>query len=273
MKPWFSLFLRRMLQMRRNFLTTCTTLGTRGEKLQADATFSGRNERPQNRTDAKPCLSDVYKMSTRAKRRQTDVRLSGRSMVEMLGVLAIIGVLSVGVISGYSKAMMKYKLNRQTEQIYVLINSDKFNHDTSIAFISLLYKLNAIPVEMIREDWIYGYAYDIFGNKVYLNDNNDGNNIYYSLSVSISKYSREICMNLYQMAKLRSANLWQTVFNKDTQSSSMEHTNRVWGDSYCSKSVTCLKDLSLTQMDELCSACDDSQTYCRFYILWGRIKP
>ena len=38
---------------------------------------------------------------------------SGRSMVEMLGVLAIIGVLSVGAISGYSKAMMKYKLNNK----------------------------------------------------------------------------------------------------------------------------------------------------------------
>ena len=32
---------------------------------------------------------------------------AGRSMVEMLGVLAIIGVLSVGAIAGYSKAMMK----------------------------------------------------------------------------------------------------------------------------------------------------------------------
>ena len=31
----------------------------------------------------------------------------GRSMIEMLGVLAIIGVLSVGGIAGYSKAMMK----------------------------------------------------------------------------------------------------------------------------------------------------------------------
>ena len=30
---------------------------------------------------------------------------TGRSMVEMLGVLAIIGVLSVGAIAGYSKAM------------------------------------------------------------------------------------------------------------------------------------------------------------------------
>ena len=35
----------------------------------------------------------------------------GRSMVEMLGVLAIIGVLSVGGIAGYTMAMRKYKAN------------------------------------------------------------------------------------------------------------------------------------------------------------------
>ncbi len=37
---------------------------------------------------------------------------TGRSMIEMLGVLAIIGVLSVGGIAGYSKAMMKYRINK-----------------------------------------------------------------------------------------------------------------------------------------------------------------
>ena len=36
---------------------------------------------------------------------------SGRSMVEMLGVLAIIGVLSVGGIAGYTMAMNKYRAN------------------------------------------------------------------------------------------------------------------------------------------------------------------
>ncbi len=35
----------------------------------------------------------------------------GRSMVEMLGVLAIIGVLSVGGIYGYTVAMNKYRAN------------------------------------------------------------------------------------------------------------------------------------------------------------------
>ena len=42
---------------------------------------------------------------------------SGRSMIEMLGVLAIIGVLSVGGIAGYSKAMMKFKVNKTVDQI------------------------------------------------------------------------------------------------------------------------------------------------------------
>jgi len=41
----------------------------------------------------------------------------GRSMIEMLGVLAIIGVLSVGGIAGYSKAMTKYRINKAIEQI------------------------------------------------------------------------------------------------------------------------------------------------------------
>ena len=37
---------------------------------------------------------------------------SGRSMVEMLGVLAIIGVLSIGGMTGYSLAMHRYQAER-----------------------------------------------------------------------------------------------------------------------------------------------------------------
>ena len=42
---------------------------------------------------------------------------SGRSMVEMLGVLAIIGVLSAGALKGYSAAMFRHKMN-QTIDIF-----------------------------------------------------------------------------------------------------------------------------------------------------------
>ena len=45
--------------------------------------------------------------------------LSGRSMVEILGVLAVIGVLSVGGIAAYSKAMEKIN----TDQLIVDIST------------------------------------------------------------------------------------------------------------------------------------------------------
>lgn len=77
----------------------------------------------------------------------------GRSMVEMLGVLAIIGVLSVGALSGYSTAMNKYQLNKYTQQTSEIIAtvistiSDKYytisSSQTDVA--ELLFKLNALP--------------------------------------------------------------------------------------------------------------------------------
>ena len=46
-----------------------------------------------------------------------NIEENGRSMVEMLGVLAVIGVLSVGGIAGYSKAMQKYRINKMITEI------------------------------------------------------------------------------------------------------------------------------------------------------------
>lgn len=51
---------------------------------------------------------------------QKMVEQSGRSMVEMLGVLAIIGVLSVAGISGYRMAMNRYQANKLLEEFNVV---------------------------------------------------------------------------------------------------------------------------------------------------------
>ena len=48
---------------------------------------------------------------------RNDVCSIGRSMIEMLGVLAIIAVLTVGGIAGYSKAMKKYQANKVVGEI------------------------------------------------------------------------------------------------------------------------------------------------------------
>ena len=47
----------------------------------------------------------------------------GRSMIEMLGVLAIVGVLSVLGLSGYQKAMAKYKMNKTVDQMAQIVNN------------------------------------------------------------------------------------------------------------------------------------------------------
>jgi len=54
-------------------------------------------------------------MKTYAKKNQ-----NGRSMIEMLGVLAIVGVLSAGGIAGYSMAMQSYKTNQLIDKIQLI---------------------------------------------------------------------------------------------------------------------------------------------------------
>ena len=81
------------------------------------------------------------------------INQSGRSMIEMLGVLAIIGVLSVGGIAGYSKAMNKYRINKITDQVSMIaanirtlyaMQRDYTGLDTNAAA-----NTGAIPDEMI----------------------------------------------------------------------------------------------------------------------------
>lgn len=76
----------------------------------------------------------------------------GRSMIEMLGVLAIVGVLSVGGIAGYSKAMNKFKTNKLIDQINMLatnirtLYSSQRNYDGLT--INVAVRAGVVPTEM-----------------------------------------------------------------------------------------------------------------------------
>lgn len=84
---------------------------------------------------------------------------SGRSMIEMLGVLAIIGVLSVGGIAGFSKAMEKYRVNKTIQQvtmvagnIRILFGSQKDYRDLPASYNDLdFYKRTKIVSEEMIE--------------------------------------------------------------------------------------------------------------------------
>ena len=84
----------------------------------------------------------------------TNSNQSGRSMIEMLGVLAIIGVLSVGGIAGYSKAMTKYRINKTIDQITQISQNVRMlygrQRQKNYRNLSgrILYKANLAPKEM-----------------------------------------------------------------------------------------------------------------------------
>ena len=79
---------------------------------------------------------------------------SGRSMVEMLGVLAIIAVLSVGALAGYSQAMKKHKMNQTTEQIVSIMQNvqSKMGNSKRVKITSLeeAIKMGIFPEEMVQ---------------------------------------------------------------------------------------------------------------------------
>lgn len=103
----------------------------------------------------------------------------GRSMIEMLGVLAIIGVLSVGGIAGYSKAMMKYKINKAIEQITMLSQNIRTfyasqknysgitcNGDNDDSGCKVIKKAHLAPDEMYQDSSNPNLIYDPWGEEV-----------------------------------------------------------------------------------------------------------
>ena len=117
---------------------------------------------------------------------------NGRSMIEMLGVLAIIGVLSVGGIAGYSKAMMKYRINKTIEQITLtagnvrtFFSSQKNYYDLSTNVIK---KAKLVPDEMWNKN-VWGGDFLVHPIPV------SGQNKKY-FGISIYKIPQEACIEL-----------------------------------------------------------------------------
>jgi len=76
----------------------------------------------------------------------------GRSMIEMLGVLAIIGVLSAGGLAGYAKAMFRHRLNTTMDQITMLTTNIRTMYGAQPDYAGLTkdaMSLNLIPTAMV----------------------------------------------------------------------------------------------------------------------------
>ena len=106
----------------------------------------------------------------------------GRSMIEMLGVLAIVGVLSVGGIAGYTKAMDKVKVNKLMDQLSQTVIGIRSLYMTELSYRYLnkgiLVDYGAIPSDTVERTGSDIKIYHTYGGelKIFISQNlpNDG---------------------------------------------------------------------------------------------------
>lgn len=206
----------------------------------------------------------------------------GRSMVEMLGVLAIIGVLSVGAIAGYSKAMRKYRLNQLTEQLNTVINASaryakSFINLTNVTYVTnYLIKLGEIPENMIK-DSDTDYIYDIFGNQISIrhqpqtSENNVISNVtslFYYISLTDNKGDNlDICQTVFNIAKEHRDDIYYIYLASGSQTDDAR-VDSFYGNSYCSSEKKCLKDININTISEACLQHSGSQYSSKIVLLW-----
>ena len=207
---------------------------------------------------------------------RNDVCSAGRSMIEMLGVLAIVGVLSVGGIAGYSKAMEKFKVNKAVEQysylIYGLLEHLDYmrTQKSGTEFIKLAESLNLLP-----DSWTVTsnkFAVDDFNNNVHIFSSYEPRNSGYFVAFEIyfgqdsKKYvsnqqNKNFCRELFNNiaiplhSSIYAAFLWKektTVYN-----------GFYYGDEACQKDRKCLNHVNLNEIDRLCKTCtEDNDGSC-----------
>ena len=209
---------------------------------------------------------------------------SGRSMIEMLGVLAIIGVLSVGGLVGYSKAMERYRVNETMNQVsYIVQNTrDLFktqpNYYGSMSFDStqamskstfanhtLADKTKLFPTSLVKNNYknLYGGSIYFFADGRLSAD--DGK----AFILSFMAVPQESCIELATRDWQSSLGLVAMRIQGTSGSYSLQN-------SYVGKCTTkysqgaaliCAKDMPVT-LEQAVSACDmekDNQIWWKFY--------
>ncbi len=199
----------------------------------------------------------------------------GRSMIEMLGVLAIVGILSVGGISSFSKAMMKHRHIKFREEYELLIqnvmqykkdwllqrnreNPDN-KSDSQHPIAGYIEKASLLPDRWtVRGEYIY----DTYNGKHYINARNQKIEFQYSLNFSETGNNEEMqqrCqMVMLEIIKpheeaVRTVTFWKgnTLFG-----------DIIYGNNYCELNRMCLKDMQINDIAELCQVCIKNKTRC-----------
>lgn len=209
----------------------------------------------------------------------------GRSMIEMLGVLAIIAALTAGGLVGFNKAMLAYHWNMALGQWDTLINvvvkykSQLHINDGSqqdlLSLLPIFEATGELPDSMFVENCGTTkrncYVVDAMRNKIRVYNHNTG---YIGIGYLISQNNIEACRLFMTMAKSyhNTVDIIQFYTNDRIDDLNTAKNIHFYGDRYCYGNNTsiCLKDLSVSQINEICKdnkVCKDRKT-CNFLMYW-----
>ena len=199
----------------------------------------------------------------------------GRSMIEMLGVLAIVGVLSVGGIAGYSKAMMKWKINKMIEDYTMLMTGlmeyqeslfKTYTGDYENRFLAQF----IIDAKLVPETWKLvnqQYIADSLGNKINVYVDTAKTGTKFSSDTFIvpdginkdSEYAYELCMALAKdvvyplAANMDYAALFISNDAITNKGGFMVYTKSCYNSDF--DRVKCLSEMTLSEISTICKSC------------------
>ena len=204
---------------------------------------------------------------------------SGRSIIEMLGVLAIIGVLSVGGIAGYSKAMEKWKINKTISEYSMLMtglieykdnfikNSEK---EKQIGLGEFIFAAHLVP-----ESW--GLS-----NNIITDTNGNGMTAYFvkgrderfvfdvrfaRAKSNKSSFSTNLCVAFFKDIGKPLAYMMNAIFITSTQVEYAGEGHCHFGDtSVDGYPLRCLNDMTLSEMTDACQKCTEQA--CVIYFVF-----
>ena len=223
-------------------------------------------------------LSDVYTNSTQTKKAQVETVQCGRSMIEMLGVLAIVGVLSVGGIAGYSKAMEKFKINKTAEQISHIVTNIRTLYAQQTSYDGLdeqnAIKMGVVPDGLTTSN-SWPYIINAFNGNVIIDDVTDFYGIppFKSFIIHFAGLSKEACVTLATMdwgspssSGFIAISIGSNGYGTGPYDSNGNHCESEYlGNPYylaCSGSTSRPAPMSVTTAAEGCSACAAEGNKC-----------
>ncbi|MBR2299519.1 MAG: hypothetical protein IJ870_02975 [Alphaproteobacteria bacterium] len=189
--------------------------------------------------------------------------LKGRSMVEMLGVLAVIGVLSAGALAGFNNAMKRHKTNQLISDLETMAEGlseykDEFgkqgNGNEGFVLSQYVQQFNLLP-----QNWKTGgdYLFDFFNNRILFFAR-------YS-RISIDYYfngKKEFCSDLIMgFGKPNSDALYllRVWRQADKNGENQGNSEVYYGDKVCNDSKICIKDMTATDAAEMCRTCNEGR--------------